>query len=923
MTDRNERHFLAFYTPARQRKSRLAAARRHANTERKQIQTPTTPFSHDKENPTNGAVPATIPGEKAVGIGRQRRRLFTRSASKKKYADGSNDVGTKSNHGNLMTPETEFASPPVSGSKLSRALFSTDGNTSPMTESIDENAVSPDLYSPPGSSNLLKEYRSKKSLLSSSKTRTSSFSSLRPSSLWKSGKGDRKISEEDQKNNSNDNPLEDAIERSQTKPLETAPTDIETTTPTDLDNSPTDTLHNSVEITTPTFSNPSPITPKTTPKRSVLWSPPGTSKLLRKYRQRTQQLYDPDPSTFQSPPNASKVTLGRIQTTPRGRKGLRLLDSGAKRCRNNRLSLRPRPAVNEVSTPANAKIRATIKTSTKAKESIKMTNANRSLLSPSTAKRLNKDINSYRHAHGRAKLPNKVGVKDNDSSSEEVETEADRKDNNDDSNRDGNENYADQGGLETSPYKQFLPALSASDDAEGHAVELTKNIEHITDSLPFDEHNAEILLVQSFTPDESPVQAKVTNDTSGSDTKSPEAVSINPIDEDATEIGVFRSTRSASRRQSTHDAAKAVSTPDVTGKIKGEEQESGVFRSTRSATRVRRKLVLDKEESSTSANATRKYSKDEKEESRGMIRSTRSATRAHRKSRHEEVEASITVDETPVDSKDDLDEGSIVFRSTRSTTRDDRKSVHESVEATLDSAATIMDFKNDEEEGNGVFRSTRSSTSARRKSLLEAGKAISAVEASITGKSIANVIDDSIVVDAASCGDSKSDLSSPLPLQNGNDSPSSKGSLQSIWDVLHCGGGESSIDSSSSENIVSRVGDCVNPMALTLMKMWRDEENAAVGTKKEIEALQETNGSISATLSATSKGVVDIPVFGLKTPPPKSFSTDLNLVYGLERVQNLTLARPKALQATRSMNGDSSSTASQAIIIPPLAPCSQ
>ena len=155
MTDRNERHFLEFYTPARRRIDRLAAARRQANIEPQR-----TPFSDDKENPTSnefGTAPATIAGEKASGVGRQRRRLFTRSASKQNYAN--RDPGNSG---------TEFASPTASGSTVSRALFSTDGNATPMAKKTS----SPEFYSPPGSSRLLREYRAKQSLLSSSKMAT-------------------------------------------------------------------------------------------------------------------------------------------------------------------------------------------------------------------------------------------------------------------------------------------------------------------------------------------------------------------------------------------------------------------------------------------------------------------------------------------------------------------------------------------------------------------------------------------------------------------------------------------------------------------------------------------------------------------------------------------------------------------------------
>ncbi len=879
MADRNERHFREFYTPARQRIS-LLAARRQMNTELQQ-KTQMTPFSDDKENPSDfGAVPATIAGEKAAGIGKPRRRLFTRSASKPKYAEEdltSNDEISKSNATNTYLnvntiPETSFASPPVSGSNLSRALFSTDGNTTPMTYRIDENAVSPQFYSPPGSSNLLREYRSKQSLLSSSKTRTSSFSSplarLRPSSLFKKGKGDI-IIEEGQERDSNDNPLVAAIERSKAKSFEGASTNLETLPQACL--SPTATVNSSTVGSTPSATKMSPITPKTAPTRSKFWSPPGTSKLLRKHRQRTQQL-DQDPSAFQSPEVASQENHDRSQTTPRGRKGLRLLDSGAKRV--HRLTLRPRQAANEVPTPTNSKRRARIKTKAKAKESAKMTPV-KAMLSPSTAKRLNKDINSYRQAHGRLKLPCSPEVTEKDSPFSEEEEAVFV----------GKSNEKDESipaGLETSPYPKFAPASSPTDSDEEHAVDASID-ENSDDALPFDEHNAENLIVNS-----RPNEAEIAQDTSETEIKSLEQVATNPSDEETTEGWVFRSTRSATKAR--RDAANIEVTP---AKIVKEDTESGVFRSTRSATRARRESAHEDVEPGVTP-------QDDNEEVTGVFRSTRSATKARRNINIDDAEKLLAVDATPDNTKENSDEESGVFRSTRSATKARLKAVVEATNATADETPADSKSEDDEDsdEESDVFRSALTSPTTRRISLLAAEKAVSAAEASISGK--ITTIDNSLVVDT---GDSKSDLPSP---EEGNDTPSSKGSLQSIWDVLHCGVGEKSFDSSENRcdsrsvhaDIVSRVGDCVNPVATTLMNMWREEEKAAVAHKEANEPPNDT----------------------LMSPPrPTSFSTDLNLVYGLERVQNLTLARPKALQATRSTTEKSP----QDIVIPPLAPCSQ
>ena len=945
MADRNERHFLEFYTPARQRIGRLAG-RKYAKTERQRKQEQqTTPFSDDKENPTNGkggdcgSVPATIPGEKAVDIGRQRRRLFTRSASKQKDIDnddrGGNDngVGTQSNavhashdltssdHYVTAAAGLAFASPPGSASIVSRALFSTKDNATPVADTVDDNRKSPNFYSPPGSSKLLKEYRSKKSLLSSSKTRTSLFSSpipggrrLRSPTLWKKGIWDQ-TTEEDQKKNPIESPSIAAIETSKTKFVQDSPVGAHSTTKTSstAEDFPTENSINSIVETTL-----SPMTPAITPKRQSLWSPPGTSRLLRKYRQRTQQL-DQTPSAFQSPSigkPTSHINYDRSQTEPRGQRGLRLLDSGAKRFRNPNLSLRPRPAANEATTPAKPKARARMTADVKAKDSpvITATNDNQSLLSPSTAIRLNKDIQSYRKAHGRAKTTTALVVTEKKSPLlDETKRATLAQVNRDGSNRDVSESWTSdnvEGGLEIAPYTQFMPALSASGNAEGQTVDPTTD-EVITDDLPFDEQKAANPFVNIIDMSrESSVEDEIVQDIS-----SPEAVAANPNDEDATKSGVYRSTRSASRARrqytrsfanivSSPDAAKPVSSPDgsAADTDKSKETESGVFRSTRSATRSRRKSFHDETEAATTADVTPANPKDGEDEGSSIIRSARSATRVHRNSMHNAAEFTTPAKGLVTNSNDEQDEGGGIYRSTRSATRARRESSTEAVTEVLHS---------DSDNDTGVFRSTRSATRSRRKSLDEAAEAVSAADVAITGKSGLNTTGNGLLVEDATCEDSNVDsstLASPLPTQEENDSPSSKGSLRSIWDALHCGGGEGTnivaafpenmCDSNIHTNIVSRVSDCVNPMATTLMKMWREEEEAAANHLKELEGSQDAdiqNQSISATLMEDKNGgTVSIQ----SAPLPKPFSSDLNLVYGLERVQNLTLARPKALQAT-------------------------
>ena len=787
MTDRNERHFLEFHTPARWRIDRLAAARRQANVERQR-----TPFSDDKENPTNngyGVAPATIAGEKASGIGRQRRRLFTRSANKQNTTCGE--------HGNYGGG---FSSPSPSGSTLPRALFSTDVNATPMAKKSSQF----EFYSPPGSSKLLREYRAKQSLLSSSKTRTSSLSSplsaralrLRPSSLWKKGK-DPKIYEE------NDN---------ETSPISGKKENVK------LDfKSPQNKSSEIMDEGTP-CSKASPTTPKTKGKQSIFWSPPGTSKLLRKYRQRTQQL-DQEPASYKSPPGATVISptdYDRNQANPRGSKGLRLLDSGAKRCRP--------------STKApNSKSRGSMKFSTK-----------RNLLSPLTAKRLEKDIHSYRQAQGRDQSTKPLNLVDNASDSvDKIENEIITDDG---SNPNENEECMDNnpdGSLKISPSVHSPPnnteLPSATKDCTNNAV-------------PFDE--ADNALTSAVLPSDS-MQNDATEDALEKNARSSEVNDTNPSDE---ESGVFRSTRSATRvrRQSMRDAEKSESLPNPLDidKLIGSEKESGVFRSTRSATRARLKSTRDIMEGGESIDKT-----------------------------HKKIE----------------DEGNRSFQSTRS--------VSPSCEQSTQNDAEAFPSVQVPEEESGVFRSTRSATRARRKALQDAvkvannedeGRSREAIRPpnSFTARPIDNI-------------ETQGSLPSP---RLRNDTPSPKGSLQSIWDAIHCvGSRDNSIDSSHSgnmchgvvnTNIVSRVGDCVNPMAATLMNIWREEEKAAMDQNKEL----------SATIEA-------LPACGLKSSPRKSFSSDLKLVYGLERVQNLTLARPMPLQATRSSTSE--------ITIPPLAPCSQ
>ena len=257
---------------------------------------------------------------------------------------------------------------------------------------------------------------------------------------------------------------------------------------------------------------------------------------------------------------------------------------------------------------------------------------------------------------------------------------------------------------------------------------------------------------------------------------------------------------------------------------------------------------------------------------------------------------------------------------------------------------------------SGVFRSTRSAI--RRKSLADAVQATTEVAIARTGTG--TLTGTTLSVDDGTCSDSSNTrppaLSLPSPPSSPcdvNDTPSSKGSLQSLWDVLHCGGRGERAGDDDDANIVSRCGSCVNPMASTLMNMWREEEAAAaIAAEQEGEQASYTNNTetdnghdrdqyydhahdpttviISATTTIDDKDNnhesdddIGIGFCCWNSPPRKTFSSDLNLVYGLDRVQNLTLARPKALPARTTSSSSLSSPTMASSHHPRLFACLQ
>lgn len=770
MANRNERHFLEIYSPSRLRQRKTAQSEGQQRNSR----------FHEKENP-----PSTARGKEGGTDQRsQRRRLFTRLGSKPKLirdsSSNANDNATTNANTNAnanasrndrdrdhcekfsrdlasvqssntaaltelassstITTSTStststslsstqqqqlqqqqqyqcvFASHQEPSSKLPRALFSVDNdNSNDITTS--PSYTSP---SPKASHTRLNDYRSKKSMLSSSKTRAGTVR-LRASNFLKTRK--------EINNNKIGNflnaiiPTMNSTEQimSIASPNETNSTNNGSVRTTTTTTTATTTTTTTTTTTPPTINAPS-ATPLATPKRLGLWSPPGTSRLLRKYLQRThdQEVQRQSPS-FQSP--VSSTSLKTPRTT--GQIGLRLLDSGPKRRLNHRLATRPQTTDQTANSLATTMHFVSKTPNQTANDGIGNDNHNHNLLSPASASRPQKGIESYRHAHGQA--------------------------------------------------KQTTITLVRPAAQEGTALQNEKKIEFVEETKAG---------IQFLGPD------------GGEDQNESHA-------------------------------------------------KSEIFLSNN--------IVKDPFKLATNGRTIDKLSSEEYDRA------------------HSDVDPAVRNVYTR---EDDAPEG-----------MEKKETIFEVV---------VLPAKSNRirDEKSGIFRSTRST---RRVSLADAVKAVSAAEKAITGKTQ----NDSKLASELPC---TSFPSSPQHQRRqnehetvGSDTLSSKGSLQSIWDALNCGGGESSYHSISSPesrdektNIVSRCSDCVNPMASTLMDMWKEEEKEELGA-----FVQDHENHHQADEEEES------PACGWVSPPRKAFSSDLTLVYGLERVENLTLARPRALPATQ------------------------
>jgi len=726
MADRNERHFLEFYTPTRFRQRRAVQSEfQHRNA-----------TLYDKENP-----PGTSGGKGEINNQHSRRlRLFTRSANKLDGFHGDNHFETTTRDlENIHCEATtwiklksssgvsEYASPRENSSRVHRALLSVD----------DANGIiaSPSYTSPStGTTNfLLNDYRSKQSLLSSSKTRVSSFSSpipgglrLRSPSFWKFGKIE---------NN------RDSDERNQEHP------DLNLILPT-ISTAETNASPNAIAALTSTEgtnnkdfqTTSSPLNAESTaPKRNNLWSPPGTSRILRKYRQRAherevkQHSYSPP---FQSPRSGGTLTTPR--TTRRIRH--RLLVLGAKRCRNDRQTLQSRTIANDESADHVTETVITVQNTTNNKDIKTLeysVDDDRSLLSPSAANRLQLDIESQRHSRDHAK--------------------------------------------------------------------------HTTSNLKDAENDKA--------------------------------------------LGITAQTKSAEEKMGNTNLVD----PDVSEDLDGLNAHPDTLPSHSS------KLATDPFSIATGETAIAELSLEELNE--------------------RDIQDGVITRRPPIKTEDD------VLKDT-ATTENVPKDVSPSTKS-----SRIKD------EGSGIFQFTQSATNVRRKSLAAAVKAVSVAEM---------VVPCNIPSDSKFPPEPPSSSVPPSPRHQSrqseqetvaSDTPSSKSSLQSIWDTLNCGGesGRYSVDSPESRdaniNIVSRCSDCVNPMASTLMKMWREEEKGESGIlTQEGENQLQSNGKGKKQVDDDDNN----NTAGWTSPPRKAFSSDLTLVYGLERVENLTLARPRPLLATQS-----------------------
>ena len=288
----------------------------------------------------------------------------------------------------------------------------------------------------------------------------------------------------------------------------------------------------------------------------------------------------------------------------------------------------------------------------------------------------------------------------------------------------------------------------------------------------------------------------------------------------------------------------------------------------------------------------------------------------------------------------------------RSPTATVRNAVHENddeVDESIDYDVTCGIFRSLSRASAGSSSDTTTSQSdtqntsrrqrQRRKSMQDAMHAISAAEFVITGHARVfcsphssssptrpNTTHSQDGGTTSSGDDTNSSQDTSLP--------SSKGSLQSLWDSLPTACGRSSLPDEDEEDTATNTAvspscsldahrlTCVNPVATTLMQLWNEQQQQQHDTttssttttgstmNDETKLEEEPPILLPALTTASSTVTTTTPTTSFEdpthihtsptplTPPKREFSCDLKQVYGFDRVANLTLQRPTPVQAT-------------------------
>ena len=283
-------------------------------------------------------------------------------------------------------------------------------------------------------------------------------------------------------------------------------------------------------------------------------------------------------------------------------------------------------------------------------------------------------------------------------------------------------------------------------------------------------------------------------------------------------------------------------------------------------------------------------------------------------------------------------------RSPTATVRNAMHDQDDDVDESIDYDVTCGIFRSLSRASTGSSSDTTTSQSdnpntsrrhqQRRKSMQDAMKAISAAEFVITGRARAFCSQSSSsptrdnTTTSQDCGTTSSgdDTSS----SHDTSIPSSKGSLQSLWDSLPTACGRSSMPDDDEDDTATNTAvspscsldahrlTCVNPVATTLMQLWNEQQQrdtttsstTTASTMNDEKKLEEdppilpasTTASSSVTTTTTPTTSFEDPTIHISptplTPPKREFSCDLKQVYGFDRVANLTLQRPTPVQAT-------------------------